>query len=314
MTSPAAASSRSAGPGRPEFPPLSARDVRPVWQHLDWMRQRGLRPSTIYQRRRALTRLAAALPCGLLAAGEPELAAWRAALTIGDAATVSYVSAVREFYRWAAGHGLIPADPAASLPTPKLARRLPRPISEASLIDALQYAPRRVRPWLVLAGWAGLRACEIALLRRECILDQAQVPALLIAADATKGRTERIVPMSGFVLAELHEAGIPARGWMFPRRDGADGPNRPWLVSHLANGWLHECGFAATLHQLRHRFGTQAYHATRDLRAVQELLGHAHPSTTAGYAAYDSAAAIEAVEHVPVPPWWPGPPENGPLT
>lgn len=307
ITQPPAARHRAripAAPPRPPTPPLTARDAQTVWQHLHWLALRRLSPDTIYQRRRNLTRLAAALPVPLLQATPELLARWQAALRTGDATTCAYVSHVRSFYAWAAEEHLIGASPARRLAVPQRGRRLPRPIGEAQLLDALQYAPARIRPWLVLAAWAGLRAKEIALLRAECVLQHAPVPVLLIAADATKGRNERIVPMSGYVLAELRAAGIPAGGWMFARRDGRGGPNSPNLVSHLCNKWLHDCGFAATLHQLRHRFGTQAYRATRDLRAVQELLGHSHPSTTAGYAAYESAAALEAVTGLPVPPWW----------
>jgi integrase/recombinase XerC len=143
---------------------------------------------------------------------------------------------------------------------------------------------------------------EIALLRRECVLDAAAQPVLLIAAAATKGPHERMVPMSAFVLGELLGSGLPAAGWMFTRQDRRRGPNTPHRVGQLANAYLRDCGIAATLHQLRHRFGTQTYQSTRDLRAVQELMGHAKPETTAGYAAYANATAVEAVEAVPVPP------------
>lgn len=284
--------------------PLGPRDAEALWSHLSWMQLRRLSAGTIYQRRRNVMRLAAALPVPLLDATSETLAAWMASLRVGEPALAAYLSHVRSFYSWAEGEGLVVPNPAAGLPSIRRGRILPRPIGEAQLLDALEFAPGRVRPWLVLAAWAGLRAKEIALLRAECVLHNAPVPVLLIAADATKGRNERVVPMSEFVLAELRAAGIPAGGWMFPRRDGRGGPNAPGLVSHLANEWLHSCGVAATLHQLRHRFGTAAYRATRDLRAVQELLGHSHPSTTAGYAAYESAAAVEAVRGLPVPPWW----------
>jgi len=73
------------------------------------------------------------------------------------------------------------------------------------------------------------------------------------------------------------------------------------VISHVANRHLAECGAGCTLHQLRHRFGSVLYQQTRDLRMVQELLGHADPATTAGYAAWDRAAAAGAVAALPAP-------------
>jgi integrase len=197
--------------------------------------------------------------------------------------------------------GLIAENPADALPVPRLARRVPRPVSEQDLMEALAAAPRRIRCWLVLAAWCGLRTKEVALLRVENILVTASPPVLIVAADATKGRTERVVPLSAFVLAELAAARLPASGYAFRRMDGRPGPNEPWRVSQLANKHLHECGVQSTLHALRHRFGTETYRASRDLRAVQELLGHASPSTTAAYAAYDRPLARAAVDALPVP-------------
>ena len=256
---------------------------------------------TVYQRARGLVRLAAALPVPLLEADAAMLAAWRSRLSIGDQAVGDYVSHARQFYAWALAEDLVDDDPTARLPTPRHGRSLPRPIGDAALFAAVDVASARIRPWLILAAWAGLRAKEIALLRRECVLETLADPALLIAADATKGRDERIVPMSAFVLAELRAAGLPMSGWVFRRQDGPYGPNRPTRVSQMANRHLHECGLTETLHQLRHRFATETYRASRDLRAVQELMGHKRPETTAGYAAYASASAIDAVNALAIP-------------
>ncbi len=272
-----------------------------VADHLEWMRQRGLAPDTICQRRRTLTRLAAFLPVPLADATPGMLAAWRAGLTVGDQALVHYVGDARQFYAWAIGQDLAAGNPAADLPVPRLGRRLPRPIADHDLFTAVASANGRIRPWLVLAGWAGLRAKEIALLRRQNVLDAGPGPVLLIAHNATKGRGERIIPLSQFVLDELRQHGLPRSGWVFRRRDGRPGPNAPWTVSHLANRHLHAAGCAESLHQLRHRFGTMAYRYRRDLRVVQELLGHSSPETTAGYAAYDRTDAAAAVEALPVP-------------
>jgi integrase/recombinase XerC len=272
-----------------------------VLRHLRDLQLRGQTPDTVYCRRRALARLAAALPVPVLDATAADLADWRAGLSVGPGTVVGYVSHAREFYAWAITAGLITENPAADLPVPPLPRRLPRPIGEQDLFAAIAGAPDRIRPWLVLAGWAGLRAKEIAGLRRENVLDRVSPPLLIVAHDATKGRTERAVPLCAFALRELLAAGLPASGWVFRRRDDQPGPNRPWIVSQLCNEYLHGLGITATLHQLRHRFGTETYRGRRDLRLVQELLGHASPSTTAGYAAVDQADAADVVEHLAVP-------------
>lgn len=269
--------------------------------HLRHLELLGQRPDTIYCRRRALMRMHAHMRKPLVEASAADLLSWRAGLSVGPGTVVGYVSHAREFYRWAITAGLIDENPAAGLPVPRLGRRIPRPIAEDRLLAAMTGAPERIRPWLVLAGWAGLRAKEIACLRRECVLEGARPPVLIVAHDATKGRTERIVPLSRFVIRELRAAGLPAQGWVFRRRDGRPGPNRPWIVSQLCNTWLHELGYADTLHSLRHRFATALYRGRRDLRQVQELLGHAHPNTTALYADYDQADAAAAVEQLPAP-------------
>lgn len=266
--------------------------------HLAHLRLRNQTPDTVYCRGRALMRMQAALGKPLLDATTGELLAWRAGLTVGPSTVVCYVSHAREFYRWAVSTGLLETSPALRLPVPRLPRRLPRPIGEDRLMLAVMSAPERIRPWLVLAGWAGLRAREIAYLRRECVLDTDRPPVLLIDQGAAKGGIERIVPLASYVLAQLD---LPRSGWVFRRRDGQPGPNRPWLVSHLSNNFLHQLGFADTLHTLRHRFGTMTYRGRRDLRLVQGLLGHALPSTTAGYAAYDESDAVDVVEQLPTP-------------
>src|SRR6266702_290245 len=117
-----------------------------------------------------------------------------------------------------------------------------------------------------------------------------------------KGRRERAVPLGWFPLAVLRECGcLRLSGYLFRRRDGAAGPNQPWLISSLANGPLHDGGVAATLHQCRHWYATEIYRQTRDLRLVQSLLGHATPAATAIYTAYDQGGAFAAVDALPVP-------------
>jgi integrase/recombinase XerC len=271
-----------------------------IEDHLEYLRLLGHSGATIYGRAMFLRMLARWLPVPLLAATAVMLIEWRAGLDVSDETIVHYVCHAQAFYAFCVKRGYCAVNPAAGLPVPHVGRRLPRPVSEADLMHALAAAPARIRPWLVLAGWCGLRAKEIALLRRESVLETAAPPVLIVATGATKGRSERVIPLSPFVAAELVPV-LPAAGWVFRRMDGRPGPNTPGLISHVANRHLHECGVAASLHQLRHRFATQAYQASRDLRAVQALMGHARPETTAGYAAFDQPAAVAAVAAIPAP-------------
>jgi len=271
-----------------------------VRHHLSDLRLLGRAEGTVEARRRAVARMSALIAAPLLEANAADLAAWRAGLGVNSNTVVHYTSHARMFFAWAVRTGYRPDDPTAGLLVPVLIRGLPRPIGEQDLIAAVATAQGQVRPCLVLAGWAGLRVKEIALLRRESVLD-TRVPAVLIVRqDATKGHRERIVPMSEFVVAELRPW-LPRAGYVFRRADGKPGPNRPSRLSQLANAHLHSHGIAESLHQLRHRFATATYRQTRDLRLVQELLGHQDPATTAGYAAWSQADAAAAVEALPVP-------------
>lgn len=272
-----------------------------VYRHLYELRQRGMTEGSIEARRLALARMARVMRVPLLAATAADLEAWRAGLRVTNNSVAHYASHARQFYGWAWRKGLIGCDPTADLIIPKLIRGLPRPASEEDVMAAVLAAPQPLRAMLVLAGWAGLRCKEIALLRRENVLDTTTPPVLIIARDATKGTRERIVPMSGFVLGELRAFGLPRSGFVFRRMDGKPGANKPARVSQRLNRWLHEHGLAITAHRFRHRFGTMAYRQRRDLRLVQELMGHRDPQTTAGYAAYFHADAVDLVDALPVP-------------
>ena len=270
-----------------------------VRAHLEWMRQQGLAESTIVKRRLVLARVARFTGAPVWEASPADLAGWRASLRAGDDAVAADLSHVRMFFRWLVAEGLLDADPAAVLIVPRLASRLPRPIPEDRLLRAIDEAPPGIRPMLVLAGWCGLRAKEIALLRRERVFDTRIPPSILVASDATKGRRERYVPMSDFVLAELTPV-LPARGWVFRRADGRR-PLSPDHLQHIVNGYLHSLGIPETLHQLRHRFATEALEACGNVRTVQDLLGHKDLASTAIYTRVSSAAALAAVQAIPAP-------------
>jgi integrase len=278
-----------------------ARDApteKAVRDHLLHMNLQGRSALTAYHRERALIRLAGSIPLPLLQATPSDLYQWRASLAVGAGTAAGYISHVREFYKWAVTKGLLAEDPAAALPVPATARRVPRPIPSADLHHALSMASAKVRPMLVLAAWCGMRACEIAGLRAENVRLRDERPIILIAAEATKGRRERAIPLSAFVIAEMVIAGLPPpRGPVFPSADGRH--LRPWMISKICNEHLHRCGIPSTLHTLRHWCATTAYAVDNDLIGVQELLGHAVIQTTAGYAALNRSRTAALVNAMP---------------
>lgn len=272
---------------------------RPVARHLTHLRQhRNLRASTVDQRRRALIRLRRYLGHRLLDATTDELLGFldRPLTPEGRAAELCHLAG---FYRWAVQDGLLEVDPTVRIPRPKLPRRRPRPMPDVDVARALAGAPDRVRPWLYLAAYAGLRACEISGLRTSDLCWDAQPAVLLIQAQ--KGGDQASVPMGKALIEALRDCGLPTSGWLFPRRDGRPGPTPPHLVSRHSNDYLHSIGIAHTLHTLRHWFGTNVYRANgRDLRQTQELLRHRTPATTALYTFVDPGEAVQTVNQLPL--------------
>jgi integrase/recombinase XerC len=268
-----------------------------VARHLEWCAQRNLRPSYITVRRQQLALLERTLGKPIETATADDLELWYADLAtrIEPAARGRYLSHASNFYRWMVRSRLRDDDPTVRLMQPRLQRRLPRPISDRDLIPALLNAPDRVRPWMLLGLLAGLRACEIANLRGEDINWDLN----MIVIVEGKGGKQRLVPLHPEVAAELDD--LPRQGWLFPHWDHPKRPMRPWNVSHGVNFFLHSIGVEATFHQFRHRFATDVFAATKDLRLTQELLGHADPRTTAGYAAWDRSAATAAIEQLKIP-------------
>lgn len=199
-----------------------------------------------------------------------------------------WLSDLHIFYEWAIREGLTELDPTVLMDRPRLPRYQPRPIGEADLEVAISCAPPMMRAWLMLAAYAGLRASEVAAVERGDLLDGDD---LLIVHG--KGSKERIVPVRPDVLEALRRHGLPGAGLVFTRPDGTPWPGQK--VSLYASRFLKGLGIDATLHQLRHRFATKAYQACSDIRVVQELLGHASPTTTAVYAAWDQRRARAAV-------------------
>jgi integrase/recombinase XerC len=252
-------------------------------------RRRGLLPGTVKRTGDVLANLARHAP--LLEATPADVEAWLDRTPLVARTRYSYLSHLSAFYDWTQATGRTDGNPARKIPRPKLRRGLPRPIDPGDLAHAVRQAPPRERCWLLLAALAGLRCQEIAGVHRDDVIDR-EVPAVLVVSHA-KGGHQRIVPMHDEILFALRVYGLPRQGPVFLSSSGR--PFSPGQVSKLGNAYLRSVGADWTMHSLRHRFGTDVFRQSRDLRLTQELLGHQSPNSTAIYTAWSPGEAATVV-------------------
>jgi integrase/recombinase XerD len=203
------------------------------------------------------------------------------------------VAALRAFYRHQVLVGARPDNPAAELDLPKRRRALPKTLSPGEvekLIDAATgTAPRslRDRALVELLYGAGLRVSEAVGLERAAI----DLEGRLVRCTG-KGSKERIVPIG-------REAVEALRRYLARGRPYLDKRHRPELFLNAQGGALTRAGAFLILrrlaesagldparvhpHLLRHSFATHLLEGGADLRAVQEMLGHADLATTELY-------------------------------
>lgn len=225
----------------------------------------------------------------VLEATKADIEDWLGTKDITARTRAWYVTMLAGFFRWAIREEHTDVDPTVRIVRPKLRRLLPRPISDADLRLALDCASPRVRCWLALGAYQGLRAAEIAALRREEVLE-AHDPPLLVVANG-KGGKSAVLPLNRDVELALQAFGLPRSGYIWR----PEAPLSPKTVSKYVSAHLRGLGIEATLHQARHWFGSTIYRTTRDIRLCQELMRHASLQTTQAYVAWAPEAAAGAV-------------------
>lgn len=277
--------------------PLASVEELAEWHSAD-LRLANLRESSIRQRIYVLGRLARHLgPTHILEAEPRDLTMFLARPLSPESRAVE-TTHVRQFYEWCIDVELLDLSPARRLRRPRVPRGLPLPIGEGDLAMAVDLAPDRIRPWLVLAAFAGLRACEIAPLRAEDLWHHTD-PQLIIIAEG-KGGHATSVPMSSHLAELLRRCDLTTSGDLFPRHDGTPGHVPAHLVSHISNRFLHSIGITSTLHKLRHRFGTELLKASGgNLRVTQEGMRHESSRSTERYTFVAPAEVAAAVEALP---------------
>lgn len=265
-----------------------------VRSHCEWLRRTGATTITQNYRRGVLERLARTLPGPLLGAAPGDLERWHTQLTVSLSTLAGYTSHVRQFYKWAVVTGRLDTDPTTHLPRTKVPKRRPRPVPDADLRVALTCAPEPVRTWLVLAAFMGLRAMEVAGMRRE---DITEIDGRLYLDGVGKGRKPYRLPIPEHVAPVLaqHLTGRPGPLW---RTAPGGRPSRPPDVSEQVVKFFRSIDMPYSLHQCRHSFGTSIYRHTRDLLTTQDAMRHSNPTTTRGYVETTAPAATAAMDQL----------------
>lgn len=204
------------------------------------------------------------------------------------------LSAVRGLYRYLARQGLCSSDPAAGLSPPRGERRLPRPLDADRAMQLLDgaveddFIARRDQAMLELFYSSGLRLAELVGLD----LWHLSLGEGLVRVHGKGGKT-RIVPVGSPARAAL-EVWLPLRaavagagdGPLFVTRQGRRIGARA-VQKRVREAGVRELGQHLHPHMLRHSFASHLLESSQDLRAVQELLGHADIGTTQIYTHLD---------------------------
>lgn len=215
------------------------------------------------------------------------------------------LSTLRGFFRWLDRRGLVRNGQITALRSPKLPKALPKPLTVqdaasvvedvAALSDRAWIAARDVAVLALLYG-CGLRIDEALSLNREVLPLGEQLTVL------GKGRKQRVVPVLPVVKAAVDD--YVARCPFQPLPNGPlflgarGGRLRAEIIQAQIRKLRASRGLpdSATPHALRHSFATHLLAKGGDLRAIQELLGHASLSTTQRYTGVDAERLIEVYE------------------
>ena len=218
------------------------------------------------------------------------------------------LAAVRSLFRWLAQEGLVQQNPATLVSTPKTPKKLPRvptieemnAVLEGGLEEAAAF-PERDRLMMELLYGCGIRNSELVGINVEDL--RLSADAVLIRG---KGKKERIVPFGDAVRA-AYTSYMPVRQEVLASRKKSSSA----LLLNMRGGRLTTRSVGRIIkkiavarglspdvhpHTLRHAFGTHLLEEGADLRAIQEMLGHARLATTQRYTQLSMKHVLEVYD------------------
>jgi integrase/recombinase XerC len=225
----------------------------------------------------------------------------------GNRTLMRGLAGARSFARYLERNGKGKVGALAAIRTPKLARSLPKPLAIADakrMSDAELHDGETREKWVIardaavlgLLYGSGLRIAEALGLKRKDAPTPGVGDQLTVTGKGNKSRMVPVLPQVAKLIADYaalcpHE--LPPDGPLFiGARGGPLGPRIVQLAMERLRGALG-LSDSATPHALRHSFATHLLARGGDLRAIQELLGHASLSTTQIYTAVDSERLLE---------------------
>jgi integrase/recombinase XerC len=221
---------------------------------------------------------------------------------LGSRSLARALSAIKSFFRFLEREGLVSTEAFNAVRTPRLPKSLPKALTVAEARSALTTtAELEEEPWVAARDVAVLSLCYGAGLRISEALSLARAdldgPALRVTG---KGGKTRLVPLLGAVRAAIEDYlrlcpfSLTPTQKMFRGEKG--GELSPRLIQLRVAQLRSALGLppSATPHALRHSFATHLLARGGDLRAIQELLGHASLSTTQIYTAVDTGRLLDA--------------------
>jgi integrase/recombinase XerC len=224
---------------------------------------------------------------------------------VGARSLARSLSAVKSFYKWLAEREGFEPTAVLSTRSPKFQRKLPRPLEEtaaAQMIETVAFQSKE--PWIAARDVAVvtlLYGCGLRI--SEALgLTGTDVPLPEVLRITGKGGKERIVPVidaaRNAVDAYLDLCPYPVEPDTPIFRAVRSGPLSPRVIQKVMEQARLQLGLPATAtpHAMRHSFATHLLAAGGDLRAIQELLGHASLSTTQAYTAVDAAHLMSVYE------------------
>ncbi len=205
------------------------------------------------------------------------------------------LSAWRGFFRWLVGRGEIAVNPVAGVHAPKSPKALPKVLSpdEAQrLLEARSTDLQEVRDRAMFELFysSGLRLAELVQLDLDCLADIAQGEVRVLG----KRNKPRLIPVGGKACAALAEWAVRRAEWaateenaLFVGRRGARIHRRVVEASLKRRALQQGLSMNVCPHMLRHSFASHVLQSSGDLRAVQEMLGHASIASTQVYTHLD---------------------------